>query len=81
MKGKPKRSREAVNREVPAKPVRGRPKGTAPDAVPVTLHLSAETYRQARIKRLELNDQRPLSKIVELLLDGWSAGDIELPEA
>jgi hypothetical protein len=76
MKGKPQGSRKAA----PAKPSPGRPKGTAPDAVPVTLHVSAETYRQARIRRLATNDQRPFSKIVELLLDGWSAGKFKLPD-
>lgn len=59
-------------------PTRGRPKSTAPDAAPVTLHVSADTLAKARIRLLQTRDKRPLSRIVELLLDGWSTGDIKL---
>ena len=59
-------------------PVRGRPKGTAPDSSPVTFHISAETYRRARITLLENKETRPLSKIVEALLQGWSEGRLEV---
>ena len=51
----------------------GRPKQTSADSVPVTLHLSAEIYRRAKIKMLETSDERPLSKIVEDLLGQWIA--------
>lgn len=58
-------------------PTRGRPKSTAPDAVPVTLYLSDETYRQARAKLLLANDKRPYSRIIDLMTKGWLAGKID----
>ena len=58
---------------------RGRPKSTSADSLPATFHVSEESIRQARIKLLQDNDKRPLSRIVELLLDEWNAGNVKLP--
>lgn len=59
--------------EASTEPKRGRPKGTgtSPDAAPVTIHLSKEVYKQARIAMLQRDDERPFSKLVEDLLQTW----------
>ena len=59
----------------PEPPARGRRRGTSEDAGPVTLHLSEEIVRKARMKLLSDADKRPLSRIVELLLNGWTSGN------
>ena len=64
--------------ESPKASNRGRPRGTPADAVPVTLHLSAEVVKRSRISLLQKDDKRPLSALVNTLLERWSQGLIVL---
>jgi hypothetical protein len=61
------RNVEADERKGPGRPKRA----TAPDAVPVTLRLSKEVYRQVQIVLLQRHDDRPVSRLVDELLSDW----------
>ena len=49
------------------------------DAQPYTFHVSAAVKRCAHIFLIASEDPRPLSVIVERLLERWTAGEIKLP--
>jgi hypothetical protein len=67
-----------IEADTPPPRATGRPKSTSADSAPVTFHVSEESVRKAKIKLLQDNDKRPLSKIVDLLLEEWSAGKVRI---
>ena len=66
------RSVDAIAAETPRRQP-GRPKGSgmSSDAQQVSLYLSHELYKRARIALLEDDDERPFSKLVDDLVAEW----------
>jgi hypothetical protein len=60
------------------KPKTGRPRKTADDAQPLTLYVSRDITWNAKNKITSDRDTRPLSAIIEALMDGWVSGKFKV---
>ena len=70
---KPKSKFSGLSNAVQEPPATGRQRraATAADSVPVTIHISAHSYKRARIALIEADDPRPFSKLVDDLVGEW----------